>query len=124
MIGMGWIWMNLCLAGLQGELLLQTSVQCRGDFWRTETYLHPAFAFFHLELFQSFLIVAVFILVAKINIQDNASKNINMEHCAWIEELTWSLQGFLLRGRLLGIRGGDFICFYDWTEQGTQTLTA
>lgn len=38
--------MNLCLAGLQGELLLQTSVQCRGDFWRTETYLHhPAFAF-------------------------------------------------------------------------------
>eukprot|EP00913_Durusdinium_trenchii_P032509 g30435.t1 len=24
-------------------------------------------------------------------------------------------------GRLLGIRGGDFICFYDWTEHAAET---
>ena len=32
----------------------------------------------------------------------------------------WGLDWPSLAGRLLGIRGGDFICFYDWTEQDTE----
>ena len=46
---------------------------------------------------------------------------------AGLEPLKWDQigPGFpCVSGRLLGIRGGDFICFYDWTEHRTQMLSS